>query len=54
MLAENILMIQKLSENTQIIWKMSTAVLTLFRIGGVGQKGPPYQFFPCNFHKRRI
>ena len=25
--------------------------LTLFRIGG--QKGPPNQFFPCNFYKRR-
>ena len=21
--------------------------------GGGGQKGPPYQFFPCNFYKRR-
>ena len=21
---------------------------------GVEQKGPPYQFFPCNFYKRRI
>ena len=27
--------------------------LTLFRMKG-GQKGPPYQFFPCNFYKRRI
>ena len=21
--------------------------------GGGGQKAPPYQFFPCNFYKRR-
>ena len=27
--------------------------LTLFRIGGRGQKGPPYQLFPCNFYKGR-
>ena len=26
--------------------------LTLFRMGA-GQKGPPYQFFPCNFSKCR-
>ena len=28
-------------------------LLTLFRIDrrGGGQKGPPYQFFPCNFYK---
>ena len=46
MFAENILMVQKLSENTQIIWKMSTAVLTLFRIGGWGKKVPPTSFSP--------
>ena len=31
------------------------STLTLFRMGvgvGTGQKGPPYQFFPCNFYKR--
>ena len=28
--------------------------LTLFRMGGGGgAKKPPYQFFPCNFYKRR-
>ena len=30
-------------------------ILILFRMGGggAGQKGPPYQFFPCNFYKGR-
>ena len=27
--------------------------LTLFRMRGGGAKMPPYQFFPCNFYKRR-
>ena len=33
--------------------RFSTHILTLFRMGG-GAKRSPYQFFPCNFYKRRI
>ena len=28
-------------------------VLTLLRMGGKKAPPPPYQFFPCNFYKRR-
>ena len=30
-----------------------TQDLTLFRIGGTKKPPYPYQFFPCNFYKRR-
>ena len=29
-------------------------VLALFKMGGGGAGGEPYQFFPCTFYKRKI
>ena len=46
-------------QNDTIPYKKNVIILliisTLFRMGGGGgggQKGPPYQFSPCNFYKR--
>ena len=43
-------------QNDTIPYKKNVIILliisTLFKMGGGGQKGPPYQFSPGNFYKR--
>ena len=42
---------KKISE-CNVINSVNPLYLTLFMMGG--PKRPPYQFYPCNFYKRRI
>ena len=44
----------KTSKRHVLILKLTNKLdLTLFRIEGGANRGPLYQFFPCNFYKRK-
>ena len=53
MLGFRLYFIQKYRSFCVVIAEVEGEVLTLFRMGGEGGKKAPYQFFPCNFCKRK-